>query len=161
MNKTTQVPPEDIHTSPNFEKVEENNVENDTLLEAQTSDNNDVSNTVHPKYKTVKKKASVNFSEPIKTDRPKNVYIELIDGEYWLWYNTERSQEIGIARNFNMDDRTQVKSEYGYDCNIPATKENIELLKKETFAGTNIMFKDGVRRTLIPDIDEFMKKIKQ
>lgn len=145
--------PENVHKSPKFDTVEVTDKEENTELEAKA-----VAEPVI-KFKTAKKKASVNYREPLKTDRPKNVYIELIDGEYWLWYNTERSQEVGISRNMTIDDRTQIKSEYGYDCNIPATKENIALLKKEAFAGTNYMFKDSVRRTAI-DIDKFIEEAK-
>lgn len=112
----------------------------------------------HPKFKTSKDVASVNYKEPVRTDRPKNVYIEMINGSYWLWYITERSTEVGILRNFVTDERTQIKTEYGYDCNIPATIENINMLREMTYAGTQYIFKDGVRRTVI-DIDEFTKKL--
>ncbi len=147
MSKTV---PENIHKSPDFDVVDKSET-----LEPQTESQFEI------KFKTEKKVASVNYKEPLKTDRPKNIYIELIDGKYWLWYNTERSQEIGIKRNYIIDERTQIKSEYGYDCNIPATKENVALLKPETFAATQWIFKDSVRRIVIDDIDKFLDQIKK
>ena len=143
---------EGIHKAPKFGTVEK-----PTTSAAAAEEKEKVSTL--PKFNISKSGASVNYREPLKTDRPKNVYVELIDGKYWLWYNTEKGQEIGIKRNFVTDDMTQIKSEYGYDCNIPATKQNIALLKESAFAGTQYMFKDAGRRIVI-DTDKFIEEAK-
>ena len=148
-------PPKDVHKSPEF-KIPSKQEESQITIE---EDKRAAASPALPKFHLSNDGASVNYREPLKTDRPKNVYIEIIDGKYWLWYNTERSQEIGINRNFVTDEKTQIKSEYGYDCNIPATKQNIGMLRELTFAGTQYLFKDSMRRTVI-DLDKFIAEAK-
>ena len=152
--RTNEATPKDVHKSPEFE-IPSKQEERQITIE----DKRAVASPALPKFNLSNDGASVNYREPLKTDRPKNVYIEIINGKYWLWYNTERSQEIGINRNFVTDEKTQIKSEYGYDCNIPATKQNIAMLRELAFAGTQYLFKDSMRRTVI-DLDKFIAEAK-
>ncbi len=90
--------------------------------------------------------ASYRFNEPIVSSRPVNIYLERIHGVPVVWYTTEDGKEVGRVAVKVTDELTKLARITGYDYTIPATDDEVEKIRMNAFAKTQIYLKDGTHR---------------
>lgn len=115
--------------------------------------------TVNRQIKNKKPVISSRFDEPVDTNRPVNIYVELVKGKLVQWCTTEDGSEEGREPIIEYNSLTQKKNIQGYNYFEFFTKANIEKLLSRGFHKTQVLFKDGNRREQLTP-EQILSKLK-
>ncbi len=86
---------------------------------------------------------SERFGDAPTENRPVNVYVEKVKGQYVLWWTTEQGGEVGRKAAFRRDERLKEDIPIGYDYTQSNDRGAREALVSNAFGATQFYTKDG------------------
>lgn len=106
------------------------------------------------KSKTVKRLHDTT-KRKVQSDRPANVYKEYVvdddsgEGGWWIHYNTELGNNVGLVSLDKLNEHTMERTEEGKEWTIPYTKANRDKIFNMRFGQTKFYRKDGNTRIFL------------
>jgi hypothetical protein len=126
---------------------------NEDLIEEAAKAKSEASPEERHNFKVTKKRARIVHSDPPQSDSPISVYKQFVEGEWWLWYHNERSEDVGRITLYEQDEQTMIPKEVAHDFVIPLTKENFDIVSRMATARTQWIVKTSNRRIAVAKKD--------